>query len=216
MHSWLSQKQNKWISYTRNLLVDKARTDYIVIQDSDDISLPHRLASLIGFLSQHDDYAVVWGHNTIINEKGDIIGNRKYSDNIKNIILKKNPLSQPTCMFRKDIFYEVGGYDKDINYWEDYDLWLKFHAAWYKIKNLDECLVQYRIHNNQSKQKSLRETLKNTIFIQNRAMRTYGIFPSISDRVYHIGERLLLLFPDNFILFLFKKRLKIGTFSCTP
>lgn len=197
-------KTNKWISYTRNLLIEKSKTDYIAIQDSDDISLPDRLELLMDFLSENKDYAIVSGHNIIIDSDGKAIGKRKYGDNIQNIILKKNPLSQPSCMFRKDIFREVGWYDETIDYGEDYDLWLRFYAAWYKIKNLDSFLIEYRIHDTQSKKVSLKKTLRNTIKIQNRAISKYGITASISDKFYHLCEKLLLLLPDSFILFLFK------------
>ncbi len=198
-------EKNMWISYTRNKLISLAKTNYIASQDSDDISDKNRLELCYNFLEKHKDFAVVSWNNTIIDENSKIIWYRNYSDDIKNIILKKSPISQPASMFRKDVFEKVWWYDKNLNYGEDYDLWLKIFSKWYKIKNLDKNILKYRVRNWQTKSRRLKKTLKNTLLIQKRAIKKYQIKPNFSDRFYHFLERILLFFPDRFILFLFKK-----------
>lgn len=198
-------EENKWISFTRNKLISLSETNYIATQDSDDISLKNRLELSIEFLENNRNYWVVSWNNIIINEKSEIIWYRKYSDNIKNIILKKSPISQPSSMFLKDIFEQLWWYDKDLNYGEDYDLWLKIYSKWYEIKNLSENLIKYRLHQNQSKNIKLKETIKNTLFIQKRAVKNYDIKENFSDKFYHLLEKTLLILPNSFILFLFKK-----------
>jgi len=84
-------------------------------------------------------------------------------------------------------------------------LWLKIFSRGYEIKNLDEYLVLYRIRTGQTKSENLKQTLRNTIFIQQRAIKEYHISPSFSDRMYHVSEKILLVFPNSFILFLFMK-----------
>ena len=198
-------EKNMWISFTRNKLISLSATNYIATQDSDDISLKNRLELCFDFLENNPDYWVVSWDNIIINETSEIIWYRKYSDNIKNIILKKSPISQPSCMFRKDIFEKLWWYDKQLNYWEDYDLWLKMYANRFKIKNLSENLIKYRLHQTQSKSLKLKQTIKNTLFIQKRAVSKYGVQKSFSDKIYHLLEKILLILPNSFILFLFKK-----------
>ena len=100
-------EKNSGISYTRNQLLELANTDFIATQDSDDVSLPLRLEKSYHFLKNNQNYAVVSGNNQIINEKSEIIGVRKYSENIAKNILKKSPISQPASMFRKSIFQKV-------------------------------------------------------------------------------------------------------------
>ncbi len=197
-------KTNKWISYTRNKLIGLAQTDYIASQDSDDISLSSRLQLSYDFLESHTDYAVVSWNNLIIDDQGFLIGKRMYNDSIQSTILKKNPISQPASMFRKDVFFEAWGYDLDLNLGEDYDLWLKIYAKWYKIKNLNQNLISYRIHGLQSKVQQLKETISSTIYIQTRAIKEYGLPVKISDKIYILFEKILLLLPVRFILFLFQ------------
>ena len=197
--------ENKWISFTRNRLINLCVTNYIASQDCDDISVINRLELCFNFLEQNKDYGVVSWNNTIIDEGWSIIGKRVYPSNIWKSILKKSPISQPSSMFRKDIFLKLGWYDQSLNYWEDYDLWLKMYSYGYKIYNLDEVILCYRIHNQQTKSKQLKQTLKNTIFIQKRAMMVYGVKPVFSDYIYLFMEKCLLYLPNKFVLFLFKK-----------
>ena len=108
-------------------------------------------------------------------------------------------------MFKKDIFLEVWWYDKKLNYWEDYDLWCKMYAKGYEIRNLEENLVKLRIRKWQTKSANLKQTIKNTIFIQKRANKEYMIKSNFSDKIYLFLENILLYLPSNSVMWLFKK-----------
>jgi hypothetical protein len=194
-----------WISFTRNKLISLSKTNYIASQDSDDISKKNRLQLSFDFLEKNIDYWVVSWNNIVIDEKWKKIWKRKYSNNIKNIILKKSPISQWSSMFRKDIFLKVWWYDKNLNCAEDYDLWLKMYSRWYRIKNLNFDLYKVRIREWQSKSSMLKDTIKNTIFVQKRAVQKYWIKSNFSDKFYLVLENILLYLPSSFIMFLFKK-----------
>lgn len=198
-------KKNMWIAYTRNKLISLANTDYIATQDSDDISLVDRISLCYDFLEINNEYWVVSGNNIIIDENWSTIWRRKYSNEIWKVILKKSPISQWSSMFRKEVFFSLWGYDKKLNYWEDYDLWLRMYSKWYRIKNLDKDLYKLRIREWQSKSKNLKDTIKNTIFIQRRANKEYSIKASFWDRIYWLLEKILIVLPSSFVLWLFKK-----------
>lgn len=199
---WRNEK-NMGISYTRNKLIELATTNYIASQDSDDISKLYRLEKEYLFLINHSRYWVVSGNNIIIDEEWRVIGYRKYSDNIQNIILKKSPISQPSSMFRKDAFLKIGWYDKNLNYAEDYDLWLRMYLHGYKIKNISEYLIKLRIRAGQTKSSKLKETLKNTISIQKKAIKQLWNV-AISNRIYILFEQILLILPSSLVMHLFK------------
>ncbi len=201
----LKNEWNKGISYTRNKLISLTTTNYVASQDSDDISTSKRLERCYNFLEKNADFVVVSWNNIVIDEEWNVIWKREYSDNIKNVILKKSPISQWSSMFRKDVFEKAWWYDRKLNYGEDYDLWLKIFSKWYKIFNLDNNLYKVRIRSWQTKSDKLKETIKNTIFIQKKAIKKYWLQPSFSDKVYHFLEHCLLLLPNRLILWLFKK-----------
>lgn len=197
-------KKNMWISFTRNKLISLTNSNYIATQDSDDVSLEKRLELEYDFLSKNNEYWAISSNNIIINEASDIIWFRKYSDEIKNVILKKSPLSNPSSMFRKDVFFNLWWYKEWLNYWEDYDLWLNMYFNWYNLKILDEYLLKLRIRDWQTKSSKLNETIKNTIMLQKKYIKMW-LKPSFSDKIYIFLEQVLLILPNFVILYLFKK-----------
>lgn len=197
-------EKNMWISFTRNKLISLTNTNYIATQDSDDISELDRLELSYNFLENNPDYGVVSWNNIIINEDSKVIWYRKYHNNIKSIILKKSPISQWSSLFKKDILIKLWWYDKSLDFWEDYDLWIRMFVSWYKIWNLDKYLYSVRIRKWQSKSSKLKQTIKNTINIQKKAIKLW-LKPSFSDLIYIFLEHFLLILPSNIILFLFKK-----------
>lgn len=196
--------KNMWISFTRNKLIWLTNTNYIATQDSDDISDHNRLELCYNFLENNPDYWVVSWNNIIINEDSKVIWYREYWDDIENIILKKSPISQASSFFKKNLFIKLWWYDKSLDFWEDYDLWLKMYINWNKIKNLSNNLIKYRIRSGQTKSTKLKQTIKNTINIQKKAIKLW-LRPSFSDLIYIFLEHFLLILPSNIILFLFKK-----------
>lgn len=196
-------EKNMGISFTRNELIALSNTNLIVTQDSDDISELNRLELQYNFLINNSNYSAVSSNNFIINGNSEIIWKRVYNENIKNIILKKSPLSNPASMFKKDIFLELWWYEDWLNYWEDYDLWLKMYMNWYKLKVLNIFLLKLRIRRWQTKSSKLKETLRNTINLQKKYIKLW-IKPSFSDRIYIFLEQILLFLPNMVILKLFK------------
>lgn len=198
-------EKNMGISFTRNKLISLTSTNYICTQDSDDISAKNRIELLYNFLENNKKFWVCSWNMEIIDEENNLIWKRIYEKNIEKIILKKSPISNPASIFRKDIFLEVWWYDPNLDLAEDYDLWLKIFSKWYKIWVLDDFILKYRIRKNQSKTLKLKDTLKNTLQIQKKAIKYYNIKPSFSDKIYHFLEKILIFLPNNFVLFLFKK-----------
>ncbi|RKW21843.1 glycosyltransferase family 2 protein [Candidatus Gracilibacteria bacterium] len=197
--------ENKGISFCRNRLVELANTEFLCNQDSDDISEKNRISLLFDFLSKNPDFAVCSGNNEIIDEEGKTLGFRKYSPEVEKVILKKSPVGNGTTMFKKSVFLEVGGYEKGLDFAEDYDLWLKIFSKGYKIKVFPDFVYKLRIRSGQTKSESLKQTIKNTLKVQKKAIKVYGIKASFSDYFYQFLERILLLLPSGFVLGLFKK-----------
>lgn len=192
-------EKNYWVAYTKNKLISLTSTNYIASQDSDDISCLNRLDLEYKFLKENEDYSVVSWNNVIIDEKWNIIWYRKYSDNIKNVIMKKTPISHPTTMMKKSDFLSVWWYSK-MKYVEDYDLWIKLFSTGYKIKNLNENLLYYRIR-KWAETSNIKKTIKWVLKCQKDAYSK--IKPSLSDLVYHFALSCLLLLPKKLIFKLF-------------
>jgi len=197
-------EKNMWISFCRNKLIELSKANYIASQDSDDVSELNRLEICFNFLEKNPDFWVVSWNNLIINEDWKRIWERKYSDKIRKIILKKSPISQPSSMFKKDLFEKIWWYDKNLDLAEDYDLWLRFYFNWFWIKNLDQNLIRYRLRKWQEKSENIKKTLKNTIFVQEKNIKKFWIKLNFSEKFNILLEKILLKIPEKIIFKLFK------------
>ncbi|UFX82761.1 glycosyltransferase family 2 protein [Candidatus Absconditicoccus praedator] len=204
----IQNPENIGVVKTRNKLFSKVSPEskYIAIIDSDDIAEPDRLQKQFDFLEENNEYSIVGSNITIIDENGQKIGQRKYPSNheqVSKTILKKSPLAQPVVMIRKKDLEKVGYYNEEFERCQDYELWFRFFDAGYKIANIQENLLNYRVFEGQGKSKHLKLTLKNTIKVQSKYLFKIKYF-DISSFFYHIALRVLMLLPNSFVLWLFK------------
>ena len=147
---YLNNEGNKGLIFTLNRGIEMAEGKYIARMDQDDISFEDRLKEQYDFLEENLDIALVGGWAEIINESGEKIGNYKTPVNhyeIKFDLLFHNPFVHGTIFFRKNIVKELGGYNEKDKYAEDYGLYSTAIQN-YKMANLPEFLIRYRIHNS--------------------------------------------------------------------
>lgn len=201
-------ERNLGIVRTRNRAFAEAdpRSAYFAIMDSDDVSLPTRIEHQVAFLDAHPDHALVGGHNIVIDEASREIGWRRYPtthQDIVRVITRYNPIAQPTATLRRSALEDIGGYDERYPRCQDYDLWLRM-ASRFKLANLDEPTLKYRLSPTQGKRSHLRETLKLTLELQRRWM-FHGPFFHPGNVAYVGVEHLLLLLPEPAVLALFRR-----------
>lgn len=129
-----------------------AKGEYIARMDGDDISLPERFAKQVKLLDQNIDIVVCGTLFSIIGANNIITVPQSHED-IKLAMLKDCCIAHPTVMIRKhcldkfDLIYDV---NKEPA--EDYDLWTRLLPI-AKLHNLQEILLDYRVHTSQVSQK---------------------------------------------------------------
>ncbi len=137
------------VGNSRAELVRMANTELCACVDGDDINLPHRLEKEVAFMLARPEVAAVGSQVIRIDETGAEHGQfcnlpREYDD-IVHRLLHTWVMWQPAVMFRRSAVIEAGNY-RDLRH-EDYDLWLRL-ATRYKLANMGECLLKYRVHKN--------------------------------------------------------------------
>jgi len=140
-------EKNRGPGAARNVAILQAKGRYVAIMDSDDISLPIRLGTEVNFLDVHSDIAVVGSSCDVIDEEGEITGHRHLPEGSKALrkyALFFCPLNNPTIMARAVILQKYM-YDEKWRNGEDYRLWLRLLAANYKIANIREPLLKFRV-----------------------------------------------------------------------
>ncbi|HEX4355321.1 MAG TPA: glycosyltransferase, partial [Polyangiales bacterium] len=201
------QPQNLGIVAARNRAFREARADarYAAIFDSDDVSLPDRLARQVAFLEGHPDHALVGGHTLIIDAQSTAIGIRRYPTDYRQIcqvITRYNPIAQPAVMLRRAIL-DPEPYSASFPRCQDYELWLRIAAA-HPIANLDAPVIAYRVSAQQGKRTHLRQTLALTLALQRRWL-FHPKFRSATNFAYVALEHGLMLLPEPWVMALFKR-----------
>ena len=145
----LENAQNLGITPTLNRGIQAARGELIARMDADDISLPDRLEKQVTFLQAHPEIGLVSGDAVAIDAQGSSIPEEfaliSEPGYIKWLLHFTCPITHPAVMGRKALFEQAGGYDPEILYAEDYDLWQRM-SQFASLSNLPNVLIKKRAH----------------------------------------------------------------------
>lgn len=144
-------ESNRGLTRNLNRLIHEARGAYIARMDHDDVSLPHRLARQVAFLDRNPEVGLIGAAAEVINAHGQGIGVVYKPENHGEIVAHfehSNCIVHPTAMIRRSVLDQVGLYDENYRYAQDYDLWLRICEI-SRAHNLPEILLRYRVHAGQ-------------------------------------------------------------------
>jgi glycosyltransferase involved in cell wall biosynthesis len=132
-----------------NLGIASISTEYIARMDEDDIMLPHRLEAQIDFLEKNPGFVAVGGQLALIDSSGNFLDYGTYPKLVRkerDFFYRGSPMPHPATTIRTSVLQTVGGYRNFVP--EDWDLWIRLSEQG-RIRNLDEVVLQYRVHNKQ-------------------------------------------------------------------
>jgi glycosyltransferase involved in cell wall biosynthesis len=139
-------KENRGQAYSMNVGFRNARAGFIAVMDSDDIAKPERLEKQYDFLSANREYGGCGTFQALIDENSDPI---QISDppqkegEVKDLMHDLSNLSHSTCMFKREVFEETGGYREMFERAQDIDLFLRISER-FKLYNIPEVLLEHR------------------------------------------------------------------------
>ena len=123
--------------------------------DSDDIAWTNRLERQFSYLKEnHLD--MVGCDLRLVDKIGNYLSTRIYAKgkNINRYLSFKNCFAHNTVLIKKSAVLMARGYNSGFNS-EDYDLWLRLRRLGVKWDNMEETLVDYRIHEDSSQRRLL-------------------------------------------------------------
>ncbi len=160
-------RENRGLATTLNDSIDVARGAWIARMDADDIALPHRLKRQLEWLEKTGaDIVGSWVRRFGTLDKR-IIKLLQTDDAIKMEMLFRSPFVHPTVMMRTTLVKKMR-YDKAWEKAEDYDLWERAAEAGWKMTNVPEVLLLYRVHESQISTKSSTKQHQLTLQVQHR------------------------------------------------
>jgi len=144
---------NLGLTRSLNIGLELCKGKYIARVDSDDISHPDRFARQVDFFENHPNIGVLGTNYERITSDGTHTGmvctHRSDWELVHWLLNFENPISHPTVCMRTNLIKQVGGYDEDFRFTQDYDLWGRLAKITF-MANLPETLLYYRSgHENQ-------------------------------------------------------------------
>lgn len=145
------------LNFNLNLALLNSTGEYIARIDADDVCVKERFEKQVAILEK-SNLDLVGSNIEYIDENDNFKGLRKYpetNEEIRNKIFYKAVLVHPSILCKKNILLDVGGY-LGGRFAQDYDLWLRImRNKNIKFYNIQESLIKYRIHSNQTKGNSM-------------------------------------------------------------
>ncbi len=135
-----------------NLGIAAARGTLLARMDADDIMHPQRLAEQVSYLDTNPEAALVGcqvalfpphriqaGYREYIRWQNECLTPQQIADNI----YVESPFAHPSVMLRREVVEHLGGYREGC-FPEDYELWLRMHAAGFTMAKLPRVLLAWR------------------------------------------------------------------------
>ncbi|GAA6184344.1 MULTISPECIES: glycosyltransferase [Alteromonadaceae] len=144
----LKNQKNIGLPASLNKAVEQSKSQIIARMDADDISLRERLQMQFEYMQANPDVSLIGSAIENIDECGTSLGISHFqssSEVIQKIIPYCSVACHPTWMFKKSMFDSIGGY-RMLQGAEDYDFLYRILDAGGKITNLQQPLLQYRLH----------------------------------------------------------------------
>jgi glycosyltransferase involved in cell wall biosynthesis len=160
-----------------------ARGAFLARMDADDVSLPGRLPRQRDLLLSDPRLGVVGTQVEAFPAEVVGEGMRRYVDWQNGLITPEDhaaaifveaPLCHPSVMLRREALEAVGGF-RDTVWAEDYDLWLRIHAAGWRMAKVPAVLLRWRHHPGRATFRDGRYSLANF-----RAARAHYLAPRVT------------------------------------
>jgi len=149
---FINNKKNQGVSTIRNILLDKASGEYLIYQDSDDVSISNRIETQVAFMDMHPNISISCAG--ILSHPDLQIITCQSQPKILDFYVA-NHVSNPSVIMRRADIVNAGlHYNTQYSTAEDYAFWVDALKHNLKIYNIPDVLVKYRVlpnslsHNN--------------------------------------------------------------------
>ena len=172
-------QENLGIARSLNKGIALSNSDMIARLDADDYSLPQRLEKQITFMEEHPEVVLCGSRFKELIGKETFDQQVLFIENDKDIrktVSCFNPFSHSTVMIRKKAFTESGGYNKNFEYGQDYDLWVRMLNSG-KARILKEELSVVRLSEQSTSHENIRKQKFEGLQIRWNAFWQFGGSP---------------------------------------
>ena len=159
--SSIINKENLGLPIALNRGIDLINSEYIARMDADDIAENNRLEMQLNFLEKHPEISMI-GTNTIQMSKAGTDLYKNHSIPLKHSTIActmkyGNIFTHPSLMVRTKVYKDVKY--RDLRYSQDYDFECRLIEKGYKVANIPDYCIHYRINDDIVDEKIVRTFL---------------------------------------------------------
>jgi len=190
--------------------LNKCSYDLVARMDTDDISEPQRFEKQVKFMYENPNVSVVGGWvDEFDSDTGEKIGCRVLPESHMDILKfakRRNPLSHPSVLYRKEEVLQAGSY-QHFHLYEDYYLWVRMLNNGAVFNNIPLSLLKFRSGRTMISRRGGLKYLKSELKFQKYLL---GIkFISFSEYIQNCIIRICVrLLPSSFIFSFYKNVLR--------
>ena len=210
---YLKNDTNYGLSYSRNKIINHAQGEYIIVTDADDISFLDRFENQVNYMILNPHIDIYGAFIKLINEADKQFECWEYpikDKDIKEGLANACIVANPSCIFKKNVFITINGYDENLTICEDWDFFVRA-SHFFNFANSDKPNIYYRIHNNNISKSKLEKTVIYALFLKynlDKKCLTYTIEKFIEN--YPYLKNALAIKATQFYCFWIETYFKMG------
>lgn len=217
---FLCNEKNIGLARSLNKAFSVSTGNYIARIDADDINYHNRFLTQYNYLKNNADASFVGAGITRMEANGEILNNVYASNNPDMLKIKafySSVAYHPTWFMKREVFSTIGNYLPYPNA-EDFDFLLRLIENNFRIHNIPEPLVYYRVNSNSlSNKNALRQRKCQLYSLKESKKRKLNINHEFSSKnmeafikSYAVTERYHALSQDSYnaaMVFLVEKKM---------
>lgn len=145
---YLRNPQNRGCGYTRNLTFARAGGEFLALLDADDRWLPDYLTAMVDAL-RSSGKDVAYSSTLMIEDETDLPlgvwgpGANDLAD-FPQSLFGRSFLTPSATVLRRSVVADVGSWDAELHYCDDFSYWLRCVAAGKQFQHVGGCHCLYR------------------------------------------------------------------------
>lgn len=145
----LISQPNQGLAAARNTGLRHARAEWICFLDADDKWSSNKLETQWEARSVHSDVALWYTDTWRFGDERRRVRVRGLPNREREALIeyfrRDCPIIPSTVMVRREVFEEVGGFDRELVYAQDTEMWARIVAN-YPVRRIPEALAYRRVH----------------------------------------------------------------------
>ncbi|MBV8756672.1 MAG: glycosyltransferase, partial [Deltaproteobacteria bacterium] len=175
---WVSEP-DRGQSDAINKGVRMAKGELVAWINSDDYyASPHAIRALVDAFEAEPDVDIAYGHGERVDERGAPIGPYRahaVRDVTQIITHPASFVLQPSLVFRRQLFLDVGGVDESLHYAMDYELWIRLFGAARKTRFVPQVIAVARYHQDAKSVAAMGPHIREALMVKRKYAGELGI-----------------------------------------